>query len=339
LAIDAARNLHVAYLGNDAKVYYGFRPAGSANWFTLPVLASSVTHGTRNIYPRVVADRANLPHLCVAAGTLSYIKLQGQKWTAQEISPGSGTLSYHCSVAISSDGTPHLSWYHEFLPGGKQFTHLRHVDLEDGVWVVRSVDSGIAGKWNSMVVDSKGFPHLSYSQWASKGGLRYASWDGLRWNVEAVDQGEERGFDNSLVLDEQGSAHISYFDQTKLKYAHQKDGKWNIEEIGVVRDGFDFYGGSTAIALDSHGYPHVIFGDFGAVKDIYWNGQAWQTQLIVSGGVQQYQNVDAVIGSDDTIYVSFPDPQDGMVKIATGRLGTSATVDQGAISPTVAKSK
>jgi hypothetical protein len=328
LVIDGSQNLHVAYLADDARVYYGFRPAGSGKWFSIPVVSSTTTHGTRNIYPRVTADKSNVPHLCVAAGTLNYVTLQDQKWSSQEIDPGSGTLSYHCSVAIGPDGVPHLSWYHEFLPGGKQFTHLRHVDLEDNVWVVRSIDGGIAGKWNSMVVDAKGYPHLSYSQWSSGGGLRYAAWDGTRWNVAAVDTGDEKGYDNNLVLAPDGSAHISYFAKTDLKYAHQKDGKWVVETIGSVRDGFDFYGGSTALVLDSHGFPHVIYGDFGAIKELSWDGKQWESEVIVSGGVQQYLNVDAAIGPDDTLYVSYPDTHDGMVKVAAGKPATAAARDE-----------
>ncbi len=324
LVVDGNQNLHIAYLADDARVYYGFHPAGSETWFSIPVVPSTTTHGTRNIYPRVTTDKHNMPHLCVAAGTLNYVTLQDQTWSSQEIDPGSGTHSYHCSVAIGPDGAPHLSWYHEFLPGGKQFTHLRHADFEDNVWVVRSVDGGIAGKWNSMVIDSKGFPHLSYSQWSSRGGLRYAVWDGEQWNVAAVDTGDERGYDNSLALAADGTAHISYFDQTKLKYAYQKEGKWVIETIGSVRDGFDFYGGSTALVLDSHGLPHVIYGDFGAVREVAWDGKQWQTEVIVTGGVQQYLNVDAAIGPDDTLYVSYPDANDGMVKVAIGKPAATA---------------
>ena len=327
IALDADQNLHLTYLTSDAKVYYAFRPPGSSKWFSLRVVDS--THATGNIFPRVAVDKQDRPHLCVAFGRLLYIALN-QRWVTQEIDPGSGTLSYHCSVAVGPDGTPHLSWYHETYPGGKQYSHFRHADLENGTWVVRSVDGGISGKWNSMVIDSKGSPHASYSQFASGGDLKYAEWDGSNWSTTTVDSSNNsstyRGFDNSLALAPDGSAHISYFDARILKYAHQEHGKWIVEKVDAVAPGYDFYGGSTTLLLDRHGNPHIIYGDFGAVKHAFWDGKRWQIETVVSGAVQQYDNVDGAIGPKDTLYVSYPDPEDGFVKVATGKLASSTEV-------------
>ena len=88
---------------------------------------------------------------------------------------------------------------------------------------------------------------------------------------------------------------------------------------GEVAGGFDFYRGSTALLLDTHGVPHIIFGDVGGVKHAFWDGKQWQIQVIVSGAMEQYSNVDAAIGPDDTLYVSYPDPEDGFVKVLTGK--------------------
>ncbi len=148
IRLDAQGGLHLVYEGPDSKVYYSFRPAGSDKWFTIVALES--THVTR-VYPRVAVDGSGNPHICVAMGELQYISFRDDKWITQVIDPGSGTISYHCSIAIAADGTPHMSWYHEFLPGGKQFTHLRHADIEDGMWVVRSVDW-----WNFRQVEFHG---------------------------------------------------------------------------------------------------------------------------------------------------------------------------------------
>ena len=327
IALDTDQNVHLTYLTRDAQVYYAFRPPGSLKWFSIKVVDS--THAINNIFPRVAVDKQDRPHLCVATGRLLYVTLN-KRWVTEEIDSGSGTLSYHCSIALGPGGTPHLSWYHEFLPGGKQYTHFRHADLEDGTWVVRSVDGGVSGKWNSMVIDSKGFPHASYSQWDHGGDLKYAEWDGSNWSITTVDSSSNsstyRGFDNSLVLSPDGSAHISYFDGRTLKYAHQDHGKWVVEKVDVVASAYDFYGGSTTLLLDSHGNPHIIYGDFGAVKHAFWDGKKWQIEMVVSGAVQQYNNVDAAIGPKDTLYVSYPDPDDGFVKVATGKLASSTQV-------------
>src|SRR5208283_6096018 len=161
ISLDPEQNLHLTYLTREAQVYYAFRPAGSLKWFSTKVLDS--THSIINIFPRVTADNQGRPHLCVAFGVLLYMSIHDKKWVTQDIDPGGGTLEYHCSIAVGPDGTPHLGWYSAHRPKGLPGAPFRHADIEDGVWVVRSVDGGVAGKWNSMVIDSKGFPHASYS--------------------------------------------------------------------------------------------------------------------------------------------------------------------------------
>ncbi len=328
IALDPDQNLHLTYLTKDAKMFYGLRPAGASKWFFRLVIDS--THANTNVYPQVAVDNQGRPHLCVSFGVLMYITLSkvNDQWVTQQVDPGTGIISYHCSVAVGPNGVPHLGWYHEYLPGGTQYSHFRHAVLENGAWMVRSVDGGIAGKWSSMVVDSKGFPHASYSQFAHGGDLDYAEWDGSNWIISTVDSSEGghsyRGFDNSLVLWPDGSAHITYFDGRTLKYAHQVRGKWVIEKVDAVAPGYDFYGGSTTLLRDSHDNPHIIYGDFGVIKHAFWDGKKWQIENVVSGALQQYDNVDAAIGRGDTLYVSYPDPDDGFVKIATGRLASTA---------------
>jgi len=330
IALDAGQNLHLTYLTRDAKVYYGLRPAGASKWFSIMVVDS--THSTTNVYPEVAVDRQGRPHLCVSFGLLLYITLADHQWVKQQIDPGSGTISYYCSIAVAPDGRPHVGWYHEFLPGGAQYGHFRHADLENGVWMVRSIDGGISGKWSSMVVDSAGVPHATYSQFAHGGDLKYAEWDGSNWNLTTVDSSgnasTNRGFDNSLALSPEGLAHISYLDARTLKYAHQDRGKWVIEKVDVVSSGYDHYGGSTTLLLDSNGNPHIIYGDFGAIKHAFRDGKKWQIETVVSGAVQQYKNVNAAIGAKDTLYVSYPDPEDGFVKIATGKPGSIAPANK-----------
>jgi hypothetical protein len=326
LVFDSDHNLHLAYLTRDAKVYYALRPAGSEKWFSLLLIDS--THANTNVYPKLAVDKNDIPHLCVSFGILEYVTLRNGEWVRQQIDPGSGTISYHCSIAVTPDGVPHVGWYHEFLPSGNQYSHFRHADLENGVWMVRSVDGGISGKWSSMAVDAKGLPHATYSQFVHGGDMDYAQWDGTNWVLTTVDSSHNdssyRGFDNDLVLWPDGSAHISYFDGRTLKYAEQNGQKWNIDKVAIVASGHDVYGGSTTLLRDSHGNPHIFYGDFGALRHAYREGKQWHIDTVVSGALQQYDNVDAAIGPGDVFYVSYPDPDDGYVKIATGKPISSA---------------
>ena len=320
IAIDGSQNLHLVYVTNEAVLMYAFRPASSTQWFTTPVLHS--THVSHNVFPRIATDKSNQPHVCIAIGTLEYIAFTNGAWTTQEIDPNSGTLSYHCSIAVASNGTPHIIWYHEFFPGGRQFAHARHADLEDGKWIVRSIDGGISGKWNSLVVDSQGMPHVTYSQWAGDGDVRYATWNGKEWDIEALPRtkGEPayRGYDNSLILDRNGEPRVSFLEEGSLRYACRDKGKWTVEKAGDINASYDFYLGSTALVLDGNDIPHVIYSDVGAVKHAFKDGDKWKSEIIASGALGQYPGVDAVMGPDDTLYVSYADPSDGRVKVAIG---------------------
>jgi len=318
LAIDHNDSLHLAYVTPEQKIAYAFRPQNLKQWFTTVVGVSSYS---TNVFPNVAIDKNDTPHLCYSTGTLRYVTLRDRKWISQDIDPGSGTISYHCSVAVGPDGVPHVIWYHEFLPGGKQFTTLRHAELEGGVWVIRSIDGAIAGKWNSMVVDSQGRPHISYSAWARGGDLKYTELDGNNWKITTVDanDGVYRGYSNSLVLGPGGFPQITYFDdENVLKYAKQNEnGRWVIETVDRISAGALPWDGS-ALALDHHRAPHVVYGDFGKLKHAFWNGASWQIQVLVSGGLQQYVWPSIAIGSDDAVYISYSDPTDGHVKVAIG---------------------
>src|SRR5208337_1604229 len=181
IALDADQNLHLTYLTKDAKVFYAFRPGGSSKWF--PTMVVDSTRTNMRVFPRIAVDKQDRPHLCVSFGVLVYITFSNHQWVKQQVDPGSGTISYYCSIAVSPDGVPHLGWYHEFLPDGSHYGHFRGADLEDGVWIARSIDGGISGKWSSMVIDPKGFAHASYSQFARGSELDYAVWDGGNWVI------------------------------------------------------------------------------------------------------------------------------------------------------------
>lgn len=326
IAIDASQDIHVVYVTNDAALMYAFRPAASRKWFTTPILNS--THATHNVFPRIVVDKHNQPHVCIAIGTLEYITFKNGAWTTQEIDPNSGVLSYHCSVGVSDDGHPQVIWYHEFLPGGKQFAHARHAELDNDTWIVHSIDGGISGKWNSMIIDPQGFPHVTYSQWAGGGDIRYAAWDGKAWKIEALPApakaGPYRGYDNRLALDKDGEPHVSFFDEKSLQYAERLEGKWKLEKVADISGDYDFYLGNTAMLLDSEGTPHILYGDIGSIKHAFRDGGKWEVETIVSGAVGQYPVVDAVIGPDNTLYVCYSDPEDGRIKVAIGTVASGS---------------
>jgi hypothetical protein len=90
-------------------------------------------------------------------------------------------------------------------------------------WHIETVDSeGVRGS-TSLVLDSTGHPHISYTEFDDYpvGSLKYAWHDGADWHIETVDIVEHWG--SSLALDGTGHPHIGYvhydYPISSLKYA------------------------------------------------------------------------------------------------------------------------
>ena len=71
----------------------------------------------------------------------------------------------------------------------------------------------------SIDIDSMSRPHISYAGQY----LRYAKWDGTKWNKEIVDSAGFTEYQTiaKIALDSFDRPHISYYDKTNgdLKYA------------------------------------------------------------------------------------------------------------------------
>jgi len=92
-----------------------------------------------------------------------------------------------CSVAVSADGIPHVTWYQERTAEDTNFLHLRHAVLQDGQWLAKTIDwDAQTGKWHSMVLDKQGTPRVSFDAFVS-GQLKYGIWVSGSWKVKPID--------------------------------------------------------------------------------------------------------------------------------------------------------
>jgi hypothetical protein len=318
LAIDEGGNLQIAYVNDADRVKYGFRDAALSKWFTTEV-------DSRASFTSLALDQQGNPHLCYTQRTMRYATYYEKKWHIDEISPGSGAIAYYCSVGVSPDGIPHVTWYQERTAQDTNFLHMRHAELRDGRWMARTIDEeSQTGKWHTMVVDSKGIPHISYDSYVA-GQLKYAVWDTDHWSIRPVDartssEQPGRGMGNCLVLDAQGRAMISYFEESALKYARQKDnGSWSIETLAPTTKSSTWAGYRSVQALDSNGFPHIVYEDLGTLRHVSWDGKRWQSQTLVRQGSERLRYAALTIGPGDLLYVAYSDPDDGSLKLIIGR--------------------
>lgn len=167
---------------------------------------------------------------------------------------------------------------------------------DSGSWNPQVIDPDNTAMNPSLAFDPNGYPHISYyapgnySRNPDTGGylyepgtLKYASWDGAKWQIQTVDLSPGAGLLSSLVIDKNGNPHIAYIYTTQdknnpenygytstLKYASWIGSRWNIETIEI------YYGiGGCTLVLDSHDNPHIAYQNIGVYGSASLNQTVW----------------------------------------------------------------
>jgi hypothetical protein len=318
LAADDLGNVHISYQGQSG-LHYGYRPAGvSSKWFTMSL-------GGGAAFTNLRLDKQGNPHICATylSLPLRYAHYDGKTWDIQKIAPeDTMTVQAQCSVAIASDGTPHLSWYR--IDVG--YAHLRYATLKDGVWLMRTLDfDAQTGKWHWMIIDPEGKPDISYDAFVN-GVLKFAHFDGKEWKIQQVDSRGAHGNDyslgmgSSLLLDSQGKPHISYYSDTELRHAWLDGQKWKVETVDHITPSGSFYDYRSTLLFDKEGVPHISYEDGGVVKHAYKNGDQWRVQIIAQSGASKSRfNSMAIDTKENVVYIAYQDPLDHSLKVAVGR--------------------
>jgi hypothetical protein len=317
IVVDHSSNIHISYrYPTHSQLKYAFLPRGGSRWFTM-----TLDQMLGDFLTGIALDPKGNPSICYTPGVLKLAMFDGQRWKIQQIDPGSGLVSYYCSVRFGPDGAPQLSWYVE------AGIILRHAVLQNGAWIARTVDNQDApGKFNSMAVDQSGNPQISYIGLTGTK-LKYARLNGQDWiriTLEAPSRGLESshgdtGMGNSIVIDRDGNPMIGYFDISSLKFAHLVNGTWKFEVIDRFRPvpqwGWRFFRSTTV--LDRNGYPHIGYQSPLGLKHAWWDGLQWRTQVILAPSGSTFDGAMA-IDDKDNLYFSYTDPVQRTLMLATG---------------------
>ncbi len=223
---------------------------------------------------------------------LTYASWDGLDWNTQ-IVDNKGFLSLsgarfgYSSFTFDSNDTPHIVYStidHGYIKANEN-DYTFHCLVEYATWTgthwsIMTVDSGVGG---SIVVDSKGNPHIAYAD--NNGLLKYASWTGLDWAIQFVDSDFLRPQKTNgeiissqyLTLDANDNPCIVYGDESTVKVAMGSSFGWSIQ---TVLSGELLHLGN--IAVDSYGYPHFtcIMVLNGSIMYESWNGTAWFAQRV-----------------------------------------------------------
>jgi len=178
-------------------------------------------------------------------------------------------------------------------------------------------NQGSVGQYGSLDLDSSGFPHISYLEFANRN-LMYAYEDGDGWHTEIAAGLVSIALYSSLALDSSDFPHISYFDYTNydLKYAFKDITGWHVE----TADSQGLVGKFTSLALDDAGYPHISyyarFDSFNEdLKYAYKDESGWHTKTVDSRGNVGHDTALALDASGFP-HISYHDWANGDLKYA-----------------------
>jgi hypothetical protein len=105
-----------------------------------------------------------------------------------------------------------------------------------------------------------------------------------------------------------------------LRFASRRGDHWTVQTLDSVSPRGGWVGFWSSLVLDHHGFPLISYEDAGALKLASWDGKEWHLQIITPRGNNLNRFSSIGIAPDDTIYVSYSDPQDGSLKVAVGRV-------------------
>jgi hypothetical protein len=325
LAIDKDGNLHVGYYDETRQALrYGFRAAGG-KWYTMEVDASGG-------YESLAVDAQGQPHFAYAAPNeagLRYATWDGKNWNKQTLDPE--RIDFFNCIRIGPDGLPRISYYQRLHRDGSFALHLKyaHFEAKNKSWYTETVDARSAtGKFNSLALDSKGLPYISYSD-VDTGDLRYTKWDGSEWNFSAPDTQKQSegwvGIGSSIELDQAGNPHIAYIDVThrRIKYASWTDNGWKSEVVDSIlgkADNID----RISLKFDSRQQPHLAYWDsgLGVLRYATLTPKGWRAETVDNGdNVGLYPSL--AIDSNDELYISYYDMTGGVLRLAHKRAAAS----------------
>jgi hypothetical protein len=257
------------------------------------------------IYPGTPGSIADRWKLGIAYHDATYFSLKfaeyryvafpspGYTWIRSTIATGShpgDCNGLYASLRYTSDGVPHIAYYHLNDPGDDHLMHACPVDSGGNCgpnveWQCDRVASGTrVGEYASLDLDSADNPWIAFydtrGYYADKQ-ISVARKEGASWSF-FVGQDHEgtSGSQISLALDGGDTPHLAYYnlDDSTLEYSRYVGTggncwfdnnisfayEWQCEEIEYV----GFYTGSrkVSLAIDAAGYPIIAYQDASGVR-------------------------------------------------------------------------
>ena len=227
----------------------------------------------------------------------------------------------YVSMAVDNRDHPHFAYV------SRRETGLHYAYWDGTKWHKQIIDPGHINYFTSIQLDSDGHPRISYYLYHLPTGeyslhLKYAYFDGKSWYIQTVDPRMHTGKMNSLAVDRQGNPHIaySYLGTTgDMLYAHWQGSNWQFSAADLAKTENTHLGYGNNIALDSKGYPHIVYFDNvkNNVKYASWDGNRWITEVVdhvVS--LEELDRIAIKMDAQDRPHLAYYDAGSGLLKYA-----------------------
>ena len=225
-------------------------------------------------------NEPGITHLRFFGDSLSvrYTFMEAGIWSTERIAVTVEDIGW-AAVDVEPDGSPVVV----YLLSNAHLVHYAERQ-EGGQWTSVFLDSGAVGADSrpvSVALDHQGRSNVLYYKGSSRD-LRYARFYGNTPFRLDVDTGSNVGDFNSLRMDGDGNAHMSYFDrgETSLKYARAK----------VQLDGISVAPVDTTVDVGDS-FAMRATGDFGGgspvdiTADVIWESRAGSIAAVDSAGL------------------------------------------------------
>lgn len=326
LALDSNGNPHISYSNHSDARDLKYARWDGTNWMIETVDGANSDVGIHNA---IALDSNNRPHIVYGyyryhedgtSDTMSprYAHWDGTAWKISDVDldthmTWTDSSDSPTSIAVDSNGTPHISYYQERYWDGTSWnytTDLMYATWNGTAWNLTSVDSdgSSVGRNNSIAVDSNNNPHISYWD-GSNSDLEYARWDGTTWNLSTVDANNIYN-GNSIAIDSNDNPHIAYYEGWPVyggKLASWNGSGWDFSTVYDPYINTSTYLYTASIALDSNDQAYVLYRDSTYAQRIVtatWDGSDWQPMTVDRSGSAAHRN-DIALDKKGYTHISY----------------------------------
>ena len=256
--------------------------------------------GDVGLYTSLAVDQLDRPRVAYfdrSNGRLKYAQKTAEGWevvTVPRTGTGENVVGRSCSLALDSDGLPHIAFLDE-TAGTLNVARK----ASDGRWAVEVVAGADNGDWPgtlggevgrmiSTVLDTKDREWIAYRDIHS-GAIKVAGRQPDEWSIIEVESDTDLGTWISAALDIDGNMALAYHDRDEgvLKYAWNQDGSL---QKTVVDPGEETTANGAVRKRPVGQHCALAFGRDALPRILYLDGATLELKLVVGkpeGGFEE----------------------------------------------------